>query len=555
MTIANENNRNDYTGNGAVDTFSYTFKIFAEGDLLVTQRDDTTPPVETTLVLNTDYTVTGVGDTSGGTIVLLAGNLVTDYLLSIRREVDLVQNTDIRNQGVFFPEIHEDEFDYLTMALQQLDDKINRSIQLPETGTGIDPTLPVPAALNLFRWNAAGTALENITAGDISGTVTTFGPEFNLAASNLTIVNPNRFATAGGTVDVITGTSSPAVAALTNNLTVIVEAAGANATTTPTFNLDTLGTKTIVKNNDEALEAGDIPGANFRMHLTFDSSLDKWILNNPANAASIEDIQAGRLTYITTAGSATVYTATFVPAIVAYTAGMLLSVKMHLANTSTTPTINANGKGAKTIKRINGAALLVGDLPINHQAILRYDGTDMILLNPALHDHSNVNQGGGIAWQGLPDGAVVQVVNIQDGAVATGSTQMVLDDSIPQNTEGDEYMTLAITPKATTNKLLIEVILYATNTASATLTAAALFQNSIADALAAGWGAADAAVSSQSQVPIRHYMVAGTTSPITFKVRAGVNAAGTTTFNGSGGSRLFGGVFASSITITEIKAA
>ena len=41
---------------------------------------------------------------------------------------------------------------------------------------------------------------------------------------------------------------------------------------------------------------------------------------------------------------------------------------------------------------------------------------------------------------------------------------------------------------------------------------------------------------------------------ITFKVRAGANAAGTTTFNGTGGARRMGGVAASSITITEIKA-
>jgi hypothetical protein len=50
-----------------------------------------------------------------------------------------------------------------------------------------------------------------------------------------------------------------------------------------------------------------------------------------------------------------------------------------------------------------------------------------------------------------------------------------------------------------------------------------------------------------------HYMTAGTTSATTFKVRGGVNA-GTLTFNGEVGARLFGGVCASSITVTEIAA-
>ena len=50
-------------------------------------------------------------------------------------------------------------------------------------------------------------------------------------------------------------------------------------------------------------------------------------------------------------------------------------------------------------------------------------------------------------------------------------------------------------------------------------------------------------------------MVSGTTSATTFKVRSGSSSlvGGTITFNGiTGTSRLLGGVFASSITITEI---
>lgn len=171
------------------------------------------------------------------------------------------------------------------------------------------------------------------------------------------------------------------------------------------------------------------------------------------------------------------------------------------------------------------------------------------------HDHGDADDGGAIVWQGLPDGAVVQVVTYQTGAVATGSTVMPIDDTIPQNTEGNEYMTLAITPKATTNILVIDVIAQL-SVASAQRIGGALFQDSTAGALAAtsvgsttnGW---DAAV---IPVHIRHTMVAGMTSATTFKFRAGAAGATTTTFNGQSGARLFGGVMASSITITEYKA-
>ena len=54
--------------------------------------------------------------------------------------------------------------------------------------------------------------------------------------------------------------------------------------------------------------------------------------------------------------------------------------------------------------------------------------------------------------------AVVQIVNVTDGALATGTTVIPQDDTIPQKTEGDEWMTLAITPKASSNKLFIQAV-------------------------------------------------------------------------------------------------
>ena len=149
-------------------------------------------------------------------------------------------------------------------------------------------------------------------------------------------------------------------------------------------------------------------------------------------------------------------------------------------------------------------------------------------------------------------GGVVQVVNTQTGAMTTGSTTIPNDDTIPQNTEGNEFMTLAITPKSASNKLKIDVVL---NLAVATTgnLIAALFQDSTAGALAAV-SEYTATSNGNMRLVFTHYMTAGTTSSTTFKVRAGCNNAGAVTFNGAGGARLYGGVMASSITITEIAA-
>ena len=148
---------------------------------------------------------------------------------------------------------------------------------------------------------------------------------------------------------------------------------------------------------------------------------------------------------------------------------------------------------------------------------------------------------------------VVQRVSTQTGAVATGTTITPVDDTIPQNTEGVEFMTLSITPKNTANILKIEVTVnHGHSVVGAVTMTTALHQDSTANALAAVNDLNSAgSVGGTVCTTFTHTMAAGTTSSTTFKVRIGGGAAGTTTFNGALGARRFGGVMASNITITE----
>lgn len=164
-----------------------------------------------------------------------------------------------------------------------------------------------------------------------------------------------------------------------------------------------------------------------------------------------------------------------------------------------------------------------------------------------------ISDGTDISWGTSPKttGDIVQVVNTETGAVATGTTTMPTDDTIPQNTEGDEYITLSITPTNASNYLQIEFVGMFGNSVTCNF-AVALFQDSTANALAATGNYALTGTE-HNIFTLKHRMLAGTTSATTFKIRAGGNNAGTTTFNGISGTRYFGGVNASSITITEIK--
>lgn len=87
--------------------------------------------------------------------------------------------------------------------------------------------------------------------------------------------------TAGGTADIITLTATPTLTALKNGTILFATALLANATTTPTLNVDSLGAKTIVKEGNQALLIGDIARADHELILRYDSGNDVWELLNP----------------------------------------------------------------------------------------------------------------------------------------------------------------------------------------------------------------------------------------------------------------------------------
>ena len=79
-------------------------------------------------------------------------------------------------------------------------------------------------------------------------------------------------------------------------------------------------------------------------------------------------------------------------------------------------------------------------------------------------------------------GKVLQNVYAESSAASTGTTAVVNDDTIPQKTEGNEVITLAITPVSATSRLIITGVLNLYNTA-ATYRIWALFKDDGADAI------------------------------------------------------------------------
>ncbi|MFY7349367.1 right-handed parallel beta-helix repeat-containing protein [Enterobacter cloacae complex sp. IR53041] len=130
MTVSTVVDHNDYTGNGVTTSFPYTFRIFKKTDLTVSVID--LSENISTLILDTDYTVTNAGGYSGGNVVLTAP-LATGWKISVARELEPTQETDLRNQGKFFAEVHEDAFDKLTMLIQQVGTMFSLALRKPST--------------------------------------------------------------------------------------------------------------------------------------------------------------------------------------------------------------------------------------------------------------------------------------------------------------------------------------------------------------------------------------------------------------------------------------
>lgn len=190
--------------------------------------------------------------------------------------------------------------------------------------------------------------------------------------------------------------------------------------------------------------------------------------------------------------------------------------------------------GAVTSAKLGSLAITTGKI------------ADLAITTAKLADNTVTSDKAGV-------GLVVQTLMTSYNAVATsvGST-IPNDDTIPQITEGDEFMTIAITPKSTTSVLIVEALFYGAN-ANANDIIAALFRDSTANAIAAV-GIYQATPSGGVNIKVQAKVVSGALTATTFRLRAGAGSAGTTTFNGQTGARKFGTVDKSYISVREIKA-
>lgn len=125
-------------------------------------------------------------------------------------------------------------------------------------------------------------------------------------------------------------------------------------------------------------------------------------------------LQHGAEFYAADTGAADVMVVTLSPIPTSYTTGMVIKVKAGHANATTTPTINVNALGAKTITKNGTSALVANDIVTNEVITLMYDGTQFQLQTPpALTPPLATTYASGTASKTLTDASTTQ--NIPHG--------------------------------------------------------------------------------------------------------------------------------------------
>lgn len=129
MTVAaTANSRVQYAGVGTTGPFPVPFRFMATTHLSIVKTS--AAGIDTMLTLGTDYSASGADVVSGGVVVTTAPVAIGEKL-TIVLDIPIEQLTDYVPNDPFPAETHERALDKITLILQQLRERIGRSLQFP----------------------------------------------------------------------------------------------------------------------------------------------------------------------------------------------------------------------------------------------------------------------------------------------------------------------------------------------------------------------------------------------------------------------------------------
>lgn len=212
MSVPSTDLKHKYQGTGSQTVWPFTFRIFEKTDIIVKKLSGT---VETTLVLDVDYTVSNFSASSGGGDVTypITGSAlpITDYIL-IKPNFDYSQELVLENQNTFPPRSVESALDRLAMQIKQIADKLSMSLQLSDAydGSAEDFIQTIENAASGLITAYSGTSVSSVAVGTGAKTFTTqadkswsVGQRVRVALNDVTKIMEGPITSYSGTTLVI----------------------------------------------------------------------------------------------------------------------------------------------------------------------------------------------------------------------------------------------------------------------------------------------------------------------------------------------------------------
>ena len=439
MTVSSTTVKNSYSGNGSTTEFAYGYKIFADTDLQVIIRVNSTG-VETVKTLTTHYTVAGAGDASGGSITFTSGNIpASGETVVIIREVPQTQAIDYIANDPFPAESHEEGLDRGTMTTQQVQEELNRAIKLSRTNTMTSTEFTVGATdrankvlafnssgeisvtqeLGTFKGNSATTTTAAFVQRDIVKATTT--AQLNniyicVADSAIgdTLTDTDHFALLVDAVSAATSATASAASATTsgNSATASANSATASANSaTTSANSATASANSATASANSATAAAASADAFDDVYLGSKSS-------DPTTDNDGDALAAGMLYYNTSSNIMRVYSGSAWENVAVSTSGF---ATLTGAETFTNKTLTSPKIGTK-ISDTNGNELL--NLTATSSAV-----NELTLANAATGNKPTITASGGdtnIGVSILPKGSGQVTIDNLTFPAADGSSGQAL---------------------------------------------------------------------------------------------------------------------------------
>lgn len=571
MTISSTLNRIPFVCNGITTAFPVSFPFHAQADLIVLEVVIATG-VQTVKVNPTHYTISGTTDglghySSGGTINAVAAPAGTVQWVAYRdperkQAMDLTENNNLPAETV------EAQFDYQTMLIQRVADIAGRSLRQPDGDSASIGTLSskVDRASKFQAYDANGDPIS------AAGTSANLGPVSSFINTLL------------DDVDAATARVTLGITAASNADDTFRIVGSADNTKKYSLEVDALTTATtrtrfIANEDSNSAQSWDVMNLNLVASVaanaltiavktkngTDPSATDPIIFKFRNSTLATGDYTTVALTaamsLVVSSGS-TLGTASALPHRlyigIANDAGTL---RLFIHNPFVSATLSLSG----IIEDLLYSSTAEGGAGAADSAQVLYSGSAFTSKAVRLVGYLESTQATAGTWATAAStvqlmgpgihrtGDLIQRKRSAVSAVSTGTTAIPFDDSIPQNTEGYIVLTQAITPSSSINILQIHSKAWLAQSNAANSIVLALIQDSTANALTAS-GVNGLGVNQVVMVSFEWEMLAATASATTFTARAGNATGATTTFNGSGGARLMGGVANSFLQIEEVFA-